>query len=194
MSMNVMGMKRRDQIDTMQDVWMAEGLGSDAWTMWMKMMPASMKDEDFIQWAEREGLTNSFPLKSRAVTRTTNKKGKTTEMTTDMEVTELRVEPIAASRRRFHVLDDFRKLDGFVHAPFLIVLIYALATGRAWIRVPAFVYVGSAVTNMFIYFWGTFFGAHPPTDLALYVPLNLPWLVMPLLLAWRLRRPEPFDD
>ena len=85
-------------------------------------------------------------------------------------------------------------LDGFVHAPFLLLLIYALVTGRAWIRIPAFVYAGSAVTNMFIYFWVTFLGAHPPLDLAVYVPLNLPWLVMPLLLVWRMRRPEPFDD
>jgi hypothetical protein len=85
-------------------------------------------------------------------------------------------------------------LDGLVHAPFLVVLIYALATGRGWIRLPAFVYVGSAVTNMFYYFFETFAGPHPPLDLSVYLPLNLPWLVFPLLLAWRLRRPEPFED
>lgn len=85
-------------------------------------------------------------------------------------------------------------LDGFVHAPFLVVLIYALATGRNWIRIPALIYVGSAVTNMFLYFYETFFGAHPPLDLAVYVPMNLPWLLIPMLLAWRMRRPHPFDD
>jgi len=83
-------------------------------------------------------------------------------------------------------------LDGFVYAPFGLLLIYALATGRSWIRIPALVYVGSAVTNMFIYFYVTFFGAHPPLDLAVYVSLNLPWLLVPLLLAWRMRRPDPF--
>ena len=85
-------------------------------------------------------------------------------------------------------------LDGFVHAPFLMLLIYALVTGRGWIRIPAFVYVGSAVTNMLQYFYETFLGPHPPLDLATYVPFNLPWLLVPLLLAWRMRRPEPFDD
>lgn len=84
-------------------------------------------------------------------------------------------------------------LDGFVHAPFGIVLVYALVTGAAWIRIPALVYVGSSVTNMFIYFTVTFFGAHPPLDLGVYLPLNLPWLLVPLLLAWRMRRPEPFS-
>jgi hypothetical protein len=84
-------------------------------------------------------------------------------------------------------------LDGFVHAPFGLVLIYALVTGRNWIRIPALVYVGSAVTNMFIYFYVTFLGEHPPLDLGIYVPMNLPWLFVPLLLAWRMRRPRPFD-
>lgn len=85
-------------------------------------------------------------------------------------------------------------LDGFVHTPFLVVLIYALVTGRSWIRIPALIYVGSAVTNMFLYFYETFLGPHPPLDLAVYVPMNLPWLVVPLLLAWRMRHPEPFAD
>ena len=85
-------------------------------------------------------------------------------------------------------------LDGFVHAPFLVVLIYALVTGRSWIRIPALLYVGSSLTNMSLYFYDTFFGAHPPLDLAVYIPMNLPWLVMPLLLAWRMRSPEPFAD
>jgi hypothetical protein len=85
-------------------------------------------------------------------------------------------------------------LDGFVHAPFGLVLIYALATGRSWIRIPALIYVGSSVTNMLGYFYVTFFGPHPPLDLAVYIPMNLPWLLVPLLLAWRMRRPEPFED
>ena len=85
-------------------------------------------------------------------------------------------------------------LDGFVHAPFLVVLIYALVTGRSWIRIPALLYVGSSLTNMFLYFYETLFGAQPPLDLAIYLPMNLPWLVVPLLLAWRMRHSEPFAD
>jgi hypothetical protein len=83
-------------------------------------------------------------------------------------------------------------LDGFVHAPFLVVLIHALVRGHAWIRIPAFVYVGSAVTNMLLYFAQTFLGPHPPLALPTYLAFNLPWLVAPLVLAWRMRRPDPF--
>jgi hypothetical protein len=84
-------------------------------------------------------------------------------------------------------------LDGLVHAPFLLVLIYALTVGADWIRVPALLYASSALTNMSLYFYETFFGAHPPLDLAIYVPFNLPWLLMPLLLAWRMRHRAPFS-
>jgi hypothetical protein len=83
-------------------------------------------------------------------------------------------------------------LDGLVHSPFLVVLIFAMVTGRSWIRIPAFVYVGSAVTNMFLYFAGTFAGPSPPPELPVYLPFNLPWLLAPLLLAWRMRDAEPF--
>jgi len=82
--------------------------------------------------------------------------------------------------------------DGFFQAPILTFIIYGLVMRRAWVRVLAFVYAGAAVTNMFFYFFETFFGPHPPPDLAVYLPFNLPWLIAPILLAWRLRKPEPF--
>jgi len=83
-------------------------------------------------------------------------------------------------------------LDGFVHAPFLCVLIYALIRGRSWIRLPALLFVGSSVTNMFYYFAQTFAGPHPPPNTAYYLAFNLPWLIAPILLAVRMRRDDPF--
>ena len=83
-------------------------------------------------------------------------------------------------------------LDGFVHAPFLVFLVYGLVRGRRWIRIPAFLYAGSAVTNMFLYFTQTFLGPHPPLELGTYLAFNLPWLLAPIVLAWRMRDPEPF--
>ena len=83
-------------------------------------------------------------------------------------------------------------LDGFVHAPFGLFLVYALVRGRRWIRIPAFVYVGSAVTNMFLYFTQTFLGPHPPLELGTYLAFNLPWLFAPIALAWRMRATDPF--
>jgi hypothetical protein len=83
-------------------------------------------------------------------------------------------------------------LDGLVHAPFLVFGVYALVRGRSWIRVPAFLYAGSAVTNMSLYFTQTFLGPHPPPDLPTYLAFNLPWLVAPVVLGVRMRHPEPF--
>ena len=83
-------------------------------------------------------------------------------------------------------------LDGFVYAPFGVFLVYALVRGRRWIRLPAFLYAGSAVTNMFLYFTQTFLGPHPPLELAPYLGFNLPWLLAPIVLAGRLRRRDPF--
>lgn len=75
--------------------------------------------------------------------------------------------------------------DGFFQAPMLTVILYGLARQRSWIRVPAYLYAGAAVTNMFFYFAETFMGAHPPQNLAVYLPFNLPWLIAPMILALR---------
>ncbi len=84
--------------------------------------------------------------------------------------------------------------DGLVQAPFLVFLVYAFARSREWIRIPGLLYAGSAVTNMGFYFFQTFLGAHPPTDLVVYIPMNLPWLIAPAILALRLRAAPVFRD
>ena len=83
-------------------------------------------------------------------------------------------------------------LDGFVYVPFLAVLLYALGRGRGWIRLPAFLYAGSAITNLLGYLYESFHGPHPPLQPATFWALNLPWLLVPCLLAYRLRRERPF--
>ena len=82
--------------------------------------------------------------------------------------------------------------DGLFKAPFLTVLIYALVTRKEWIRLPAMIYAGAAVTNMFYYFSQTFLGPDPPLNLGTYLVFNLPWLIAPMILALRMRRPAPF--
>jgi hypothetical protein len=83
-------------------------------------------------------------------------------------------------------------LDGFVHAPFLCVLLWAIVRGWNPIRIPALLYAASAVTNMAGYFWESFHGAAPPLQAGTFWAFNLPWLLVPILLAVRMRRPEPF--
>src|SRR5262249_50501103 len=76
--------------------------------------------------------------------------------------------------------------DGFVQSPFLVVLVYALVRGYEWIRAPALIYSGAAVVNMFFYFFQPFRGPAPPPHPISYLPLNLPWLFAPMVLAWRM--------
>jgi hypothetical protein len=83
-------------------------------------------------------------------------------------------------------------LDGWIHSPFLCVMIYAMLRGRNWIRLWAIFFAGSSVTNMYYYFMYTFLGDHPPPNTVHYLVFNLPWLLVPMLLAWRMRKPEPF--
>jgi hypothetical protein len=77
--------------------------------------------------------------------------------------------------------------DGFFQAPMLCFLMWGLIRQSPLIRLPVLIYVGAAVTNMFFYFAETFMGPHPPTNLAVYLPMNLPWLIAPMILAWRVR-------
>ncbi len=83
-------------------------------------------------------------------------------------------------------------LDGFVHAPFLCVLLWAIVKGKSGIRIPALLYVASAVTNMGGYFWESFHGATPPLQVGTFWAFNLPWLFVPILMGVRMRRSEPF--
>ena len=54
-------------------------------------------------------------------------------------------------------------------------------------------YAVSAVVNMYFYFMQTFLGPDSPPHLGTYLPLNLPWLIVPMLLVYRCwpRRDEP---
>lgn len=83
-------------------------------------------------------------------------------------------------------------LDGMVYAPFLLVLIYALVNGKAWIRLWALLFAGSSVTNMYYYLLHALLGNDPPPNTLYYLAFNLPWLLMPMLLAFRMRKVEPF--
>jgi hypothetical protein len=77
--------------------------------------------------------------------------------------------------------------DGFVQLALVLVLVVGLA-GRKdwpWLRTLALVYAVSAVMNMYFYFMQTFLGPDSPPHLATYLPINLPWLLVPALVAYR---------
>ena len=77
--------------------------------------------------------------------------------------------------------------DGFVQLALLIVLVVALIGLKRWpwLRTLAIVYAVSAVMNMYFYFMQTFLGPDEPPHLGTYLPINLPWLIVPILVGWR---------
>ncbi len=77
--------------------------------------------------------------------------------------------------------------DGFVQFPLLIVLFIGFWKLKNWwwLSTLGLVYAVSAVVNMYFYFTQTFLGPDSPPHLGTYLPLNLPWLIVPMLLAYR---------
>ena len=87
-------------------------------------------------------------------------------------------------------------IDAFVFGPFYLVLIYALARGRNWIRVPALLYGAAIVYSTVVYFGWEFLDPGNRADahlLGVFV-VNIPYTVVPLLLMWRMRRRDPFPE
>lgn len=77
--------------------------------------------------------------------------------------------------------------DGFVQSTLLIVLTIGFWKLKPWpwLSTLGLVYAVSAVVNMYFYFMQTFLGPDAPPHLGTYLPLNLPWLVVPMLLIYR---------
>jgi emopamil binding protein len=86
-------------------------------------------------------------------------------------------------------------LSAFVYMPFYFVLVAALATGRNWIQLPAVIYATMIVTLTGIVVFGVeFFGeaATRTGNPAKFLAFNLPYVLVPLLLLVRMRKPLPF--
>ena len=82
----------------------------------------------------------------------------------------------------------------FMTLPGLALFYGGLVRGRNWLRPLGLVYAGSALTNMTYYFMQTFLGDHPPLNTFYYLCFNLPWMIMPLVLLWRVRQHKPFGE
>ena len=84
-------------------------------------------------------------------------------------------------------------ISAFCFGPFYLVLVYALVRGCDWIRMPAVIYVSAMVYGMFIVLGVEYLGDLPPTYNFKFLAFNLPYLFIPLLLGWRMRRAQPFS-
>jgi len=75
--------------------------------------------------------------------------------------------------------------------PFYFLAIYAFIRARNWIRVPALVWSGMMLSNVLIILMEERYGIHASPNFTKVLLANLAWLLMPLLMIWRMRR-EPF--
>ncbi|HVV09414.1 emopamil-binding family protein [Amycolatopsis sp.] len=86
-------------------------------------------------------------------------------------------------------------LSAFVYMPFYVVLVYALATARNWIQLPAVIYATMIVTLTGVVVFGVEFWGEQATrtqNPAKFLAFNLPYVLVPLLLLIRMRKPLPF--
>lgn len=78
----------------------------------------------------------------------------------------------------------------FVFGPMDLLVVYALARGRAWIRTPGLLFAGAQMSAMTLYFVFEATSELRPTSWPLVIAANGPYLLLPALLALRLHR-EP---
>jgi hypothetical protein len=86
-------------------------------------------------------------------------------------------------------------LSAFVYMPFYIVLVVALLTGRNWIQLPSVIYGTMIVTLTGIVVFGVEFFGDPATrtgNPVKFLLFNLPYVLIPLILLIRMRKPLPF--
>jgi hypothetical protein len=86
-------------------------------------------------------------------------------------------------------------LSTFVYGPFYLLLSYCLVKGKNWIQLPSVIYATmiAGITGVLV-FGVEFFGepefrTHNPVK---FLSLNLPYVLMPILLLVRMRKPMPF--
>lgn len=77
-------------------------------------------------------------------------------------------------------------IDVLFFGPFYAFGLYAYVKGKAWIRKPSLIYGATLATIVTIILGEEFAGAHA-TPRPFWVFLaNLPWLVMPVYIIWRM--------
>jgi len=85
-------------------------------------------------------------------------------------------------------------IDAYVFGPFYLVLVYALTREKNWIRIPALLYGAAIVYSTAVYFGYELFDEanRGEANLLAVFLVNIPFTIVPLLLMWRMREPNPF--
>ena len=86
-------------------------------------------------------------------------------------------------------------LSAFVYGPFYLVLAWALVKGKNWIQLPAVIYATMISTITGIIVFGVEFFGEPEfrtLNPLKFLGFNLPYVLLPILLLVRMRKPMPF--
>jgi hypothetical protein len=86
-------------------------------------------------------------------------------------------------------------IDTLFFGPFYAFAIYAFIKGRDWIRLPSFIWGSMLITNVLIILGEEIAGSHPTPHLPVVLALNLPWLIFPMVVMYRVGRTlHPFTE
>jgi hypothetical protein len=84
-------------------------------------------------------------------------------------------------------------IDAFVFGTFYLVLVYAFLRRRNWIRLPALLYGSAMVYSVLVYNLMEVFGERAAeTNLPMVLLIGAPYTIIPLLLIYRMWKPDPF--
>lgn len=84
-------------------------------------------------------------------------------------------------------------IDALFFGPFYVVAIYAYIRGKEWIRIPSIIYSSALLTVVLVILGEEIGGIHATPHLPIVLLANLPWLLFPIYIIYRMwRYPEPF--
>ena len=84
-------------------------------------------------------------------------------------------------------------IDAVFFGPFYLVAIYAYLKGKEWIRIPSIIYGSVLLTVVLVILGEEIWGIHATPHLPVVLLANLPWLLFPIYIIYRMwRYPEPF--
>jgi hypothetical protein len=84
-------------------------------------------------------------------------------------------------------------IDALFFGPFYIVAIYAYIKGKEWIRIPSIMYASALLTIVLVILGEEIAGTHATPHLPIVFLANLPWLLFPIYILYRMwRYPYPF--
>jgi hypothetical protein len=85
-------------------------------------------------------------------------------------------------------------IDVLFFGPFYVFAIYAYIRGREWIRIPSIIYSSVMITNLIIIFSEEFGGPNATPHPQIVLLENLPWLLFPIYIIYRMwRNSAPFS-